>query len=73
MIPGFLAKSWYVTRCSINFSGAKGNTGANLTRLEDSQQHISADLTTLTFGNLAGVALSPAKGHADIHVVGGGI
>lgn len=32
---------------------------------------ISSSLTTLTFRDLAGVAFSSAKGHADVHVVGG--
>lgn len=30
-------------------------------------------LLTHTFGNLTGVALFSAEGHADIHVIGGGI
>lgn len=36
-------------------------------------QNTIADSFSLTFSDLAGVALLSAEGHADIHVVGGGV
>ncbi len=36
-------------------------------------QNTRTDSLSLTFSDLAGVALLSAEGHADIHVVGGGI
>lgn len=38
MIPGFLAKSWYVTRCSVNFSEVRRNAGNTLTSAADALQ-----------------------------------
>lgn len=83
MIPGLLAKSWYVTMCSINLSVLTAKTTltplgktslflhvlAHIADIEQQQQFYSP----LTFSDLGGVSHLTAEGHADIHVVGGGI
>lgn len=86
MIPGLLAKSWYVTMCSINFSGltAKATCFVDLAPLGEPAQSFmfqyilqtqtsSRHSLSLTFSDLACVAFLSAEGHADVHVVGGGV
>lgn len=76
VIPGLLIKSWYVTRCSVNFSDGNNFKIKNKSGRQTFQRVIKTDNLThsaLTFGDLAGVALSPTEGHADVHVVAGGI
>lgn len=82
MIPGLLAKSWYVTMCSINFSGLKTATWHMVSHHQENLnscmypytlQTQSTDSLSLTFSDMAGVPLLSTEGHADIHVVGCGV